>query len=505
MKRITLSLLLLLSAAIVAAGTIKLTDRTALNQSAYKLMEYQHTHMSDPDVYFSLGNIYSALVDGEHPIRDYNELKTELYNIALFYGNCLHYAQGTNTFKSELYQSVPHQGKYPTYEDLTGYLTPRIEQARQAQKDVESLYHAYIALRDNIDRCRVLFSRFSEQFPREKEAHLLMEATGALNDLTHLRLCADSLNGHISAYLSALTQYPIPDYSPSFSWQEIRLYRVDGLTDINLLDNEIALWDYSSWVKSFIYQQQTLYQDYYQTLDEVHSHSDYEYILNLINRMDYESFMYSYISTLLYARQSQRAAQDSLWYQTPSEDFLPNALEVMYDQYRLLENAQVEYQLLTKRMDANQLSKYQHLLNKWQIPTVDAVRRSATDYVEQCHSNYAAMSERIAGTIETGTFSSYYNEFTEETITLSQLEEWGVTDYGTVVRVLPVADHYLAFYANGSTIAFYSQPEVEERLGRLNTYSEHSTTKDAYVLHGNTIAVVGVDHVQFIDYQGKIK
>jgi hypothetical protein len=85
--------------------------------------------------------------------------------------------------------------------------------------------------------------------------------------LERLRRTADSVDQDILSYQQALALDTIPGYAPVFRKEAIELYRLDGLTHTDFLQNDIALWDYSAWVKKFLDEQVTVYESLYRDLN----------------------------------------------------------------------------------------------------------------------------------------------------------------------------------------------------------------------------------------------
>jgi hypothetical protein len=145
---------------------------------------------------------------------------------------------------------------------LENYIRPRLEDIKHRQTACDSIHNTFIRMVERYNGCQALFEAFLTQYTREKTAHLqLQDEQRSL--LTQLQRKADSLDLDILAYQKALGLQTIENYSPVFRKEEIVLYRLDGLTHTDFLQNDIALWDYSNWVARFLKEQKEVYEQLY--------------------------------------------------------------------------------------------------------------------------------------------------------------------------------------------------------------------------------------------------
>lgn len=233
-------------------------------EAIYTLMDYQAWFPENAAVYFHLGNLHYDLLPTRDPIRHYPELRSLLYQSRLYYGNCLHFAKDQKLAGWQ-YSSISEGQKKIEYEQLERYIRPRLEEVKRQQTACDSIHHSFCRMADRYNRCRTLFSSFLEKYTREKTAHLHLQHNERLL-LLQLRQAADSLEDDIRIFKQALALQPIPGYQPVFHKEEIVLYRLDGLTHTDFLQNEVALWDYSLWVRRFLDEQTTVYEQLYTDL-----------------------------------------------------------------------------------------------------------------------------------------------------------------------------------------------------------------------------------------------
>ncbi len=238
-------------------------------EAIYLLMAYQQDKPEHANVYYQLGNRCYGLLDGRDALHNYRELSELLYRSKLFYGNCLHFAKDQK-LPGWQYAEIANGEKKIEYAALESYIRPRLAEVARRQTACDSIHRSLYRLVEQYNSCQALYSRFLTQYTREKTAHLELTAAQR-TELEQLARESAGLKELIDAYLGALALDPINGYDPAFRWQTIELYRLDGLTSSDFMNNDIALWDYSSWVGQFLREQKDVYERLYKDVD-----SEYE-------------------------------------------------------------------------------------------------------------------------------------------------------------------------------------------------------------------------------------
>jgi len=234
-------------------------------EAIFELMDYQYWKPELPAVYYELGNRCYDLLPTRDPLHHYTELCTLLYQSRLFYGNCLHFAKDQK-LPGWQYSEIANGQKKIEYAALEAYVRPRLKDIERQKTACDSIYHTFCRMSDRYNRCLTLFSTFLGAYTREKTAHLQLQPEER-EMLLNLQREADSLEADIAAFQQALALQPINGYSPVFRKEEIVLYRLDGLTYTDFLQNNIAIWDYSKWVSRFLDEQTEVYEQLYADID----------------------------------------------------------------------------------------------------------------------------------------------------------------------------------------------------------------------------------------------
>lgn len=230
-------------------------------EAIYLLMDYQQWKPEMPGVYYELGNLTYDLLPTRDPLHHYSELSTLLYRSRLFYGNCLHFAMDQK-LPGWQFEPIARGEKRIEYEQLNRYIRPRLEEVERQKIACDSIHHSFVRMTERYNRCHTLFADFLSRYTREKTAHLNLLAEEQ-QTLLALKQAADSLETDIQQYQGALTLQPIPGYEPTFRKETIVLYRLDGLTYTDFLQNDIVIWDYSRWVTAFLREQHEVYDVLY--------------------------------------------------------------------------------------------------------------------------------------------------------------------------------------------------------------------------------------------------
>lgn len=490
-------------------AVVAMASEEASHKEAYQLLEYQYWHPQEHLVYLKLGNLYELFYPAEHPIRDYHELQTDLYNIKLFYGNCLHYAKDQN-LKQDEYLQIPHAGKRTTYEELDKELRKRIDSAKEKQRLSSELYEAYYKLYAHYDLCRTLYTEFAETYPREKNAHLLLDDAHLLL-LNNLSKLTDSVRMDIQNYEKALRAYPIDGYSPVFRWENIALYRIDGLTKTEFLQNDIALWNYQDWVNHFLAEHNSLYRDYYLDIrKELTEYKSDERLLNTIARLDYGSFMQTWFAIRQGARQVEEASRKDIL-MASSDDYLETVLPYVRLQKEHVKTLYEQKTQLLRQVSDSEFSKYQSALETSGYGSCAKIVEDASAQLDKADVWYDAICHSVVehANLSVSPFELYTNDFTGEKITLDVLSKLGITNEGKVIAVIPVGYSYMAVLDSYKTIMFdtervygaYQSFEVAIKKGTHLT----NTVLTSYKMSSNTIAIILDSTILFVDNQGILK
>lgn len=484
------------------------------HQAIYRLEQYQLAHPWFAGVYYHLGKANEELLPNIHPILNYEFLGRTLYNARVYYGNCIHYAQNS-PLKNEDFVGLPKKGKHIEYADIVTFSRQKLDYIKQTKVLVENLYACYYRMVERYSECRRMFTNFCELYPGEKQAHLQLQP----NDialLNHLTNQFDSLQMDIQAFESALAEYPIKNYHPKFIFNDIKLYRLDGLTHTNFMDSTIHLWDYGTFAKQFLQTQHNDYLTYYHTIrkeyqaienatQQIRNGSKQAIktnaiLTNYINKMDYASFMVPLTQIQQLCAEMINCYAQGLLLENDStlqQEDIEFALNILYEKYLERGLGKDYLSMLESRISNTELDKYKHVFNA--DTTTQAILILAQDRLQLTDSIYCEISKQFYQTLDKHItpFEQYIDVLTDVVIHAHQLPQ----SNAEVVSVLPIMEGYLIVYADGTL--WVINPKLDPV--RQFEYKHNTPIKSAYKLSGNTIAIVTPTYISYIDNQGNLK
>ena len=515
MKRLCYSIVIIwlqafsigLSAQDLFIETLERANRATPQEAIYLLSAYQQNVPELAAVYFQLGIRYFQLIRTEHPIRDYDEFHRNLSYTRNNFDKCLQLAS-SQALKTPHYAGLPIMGKKPEYAELVQYIRLRLEDVKKVESQSEKLHQSYCQLVSRYNGCRALYTSFAERYSDETTAHLQLTAADR-EELMALQAKADSLNQDIEALQAALATFPVEGYTPTFKWTEIQLYRVDGLSYTDLLQNDIALWDYAKWARQFLTSQE---QDYTALYDAI----DIEYgllnralvqwqregrskiqpddsLLIKIDHFAYRSFMRDLMETMQVTISLWQDAKDSLFtgIGEASDGYMAQALDVIArEEHTLAQVHALTEQMQQKLNDPNALTPFKGLLQKWHLANADSLKalgkRLENNAKEAYSSSVRLFAQRITPTLNP--FDVYVNEITGAKFTKKTLK---FTLEDAIVTVLPVEEHALLVLRNGTCLVC----SMDGALLRTLQHEEITDVLTAYKQSSSTIILISADRI----------
>ena len=482
-------------------------------QALFQLEQYQLQHPQFAGVYYHLGKHSEELLATIHPILNYDYLSRVLYNARVYYGNCIHYAQNSS-LKDEDFVGIPTQGKKIAYEDIVRFAREKMNRVKQIKTQVDNLYNNYNRMVERYSVCRRMFTEFCELYPSEKQAHLrLQQQDVAL--LNQLAMQFDSLRLDIKAFENSLQQYPIEGYHPTFIYNKIQLYRLDGLTQTNFMESAIPLWNYGEFAKQFLTKQSDEYDTYYQAIeheyrcidDAIHKVKNgkkqaikiNKILTNYINKMDYASFMEPLTQIQQMCAELIQCHAQGLFLPNDSiiQEDIELALNTLYEKYQKKKTTCGALEVLQSRVTDIELDKYKQVLGS--DTTIQSILTMAQQRLEMADSMYSEISKQFYDAIDEtlAPFEQYRDALTDMVIFAHQLPQ----EEADIVSILPIGEDYLLVYANGVFIVINPQLESIRRF----ECKQHLPIKAAYKISGDNIVLVSPSCVFFVDQQGKEK
>jgi len=396
------------------ADMITRTANLPAYEALFHMLAYQRFHPDQAPVYYRMGDVVYNMLPGKDALHDYEERAELLYKGRLFYGNCLHFMGGKMP-RNEAFPTVQPAGKKVEYEDVERYLRGRLDTLKRWRVETDTLHDRFYRMVDCYEQCRQLFLAFMEKYPSEKLAHLCLteEDRDALQQLS--RMTRD-FQQEKKLFLEALNASPIQRYNPQFRSVGITAYRLDGVTSSDFLNNDIPLWDYATWVTTFLQVQQTTYQVMMRELVQEHTMIDHGFdrfrqgmpvqievnplIAFRLELIDYNSPLATFLRVEQLVAETTLQAQDSLTTEAQLPDAeLSSRITASIEAQQRLAETESTLRTLQQRIDESTARKYAFFLKQTGIPSVeDLVSKAEQAYsfqteltrqIEQQLSNYA--------------------------------------------------------------------------------------------------------------------
>lgn len=354
------------------------------NEAVHQIEPYLQLFPKDPAPYYYIAELNFNMCPLLNPLCENNELRTRIYNVRLYFGNFKHFAEHTSQKASD-YPMIKTSRKTINADSIYLIVDEKLKKIESIDIRTKKLYDNFYNMVNQYNRCLQIFSDFTSNYQREKNAHLLLSD----NDYTllkQLKAIADSLPQNIELFQAALKAYPISGYQPDITFQSINLYGLEGLTSTNFLRNNIVLWDYADWVNTFLMEQNTTYSTIYHDIIFALSDSSAQapdwILLNRIEQLDYHSTMtplvcmHQLVSSTRYLAENPILTIDSL----PETEFFKVSTLLQ----RAEENDSlyaINAQLLTQSLSEENIKKYIPVMKSmhW-TNTTDITKATAADF-----------------------------------------------------------------------------------------------------------------------------
>lgn len=148
----------------------------------------------------------------------------------------------------EYYVGLIDPGITPSYAQLSSFIDNEVQQLEIFIEKFPALYASFTNSVEKYDEAVKTFANITGTYKSLKELYLLYDGNLA-NDLAGLKESYDSTKVYFNDYLEQREGFEINAVKQQYSEKPIEIYRMDGLvTQVNFLQEQISLWDYSAWV-----------------------------------------------------------------------------------------------------------------------------------------------------------------------------------------------------------------------------------------------------------------
>lgn len=382
------------------------TEGMPAYEALFHMLAYQRYHPEHAPIYYRMGEVVYTLLPTKDALHNYDERAELLYKARLFYGNCLHFLGGRMP-RGESFPTITPEGKRVEYADVDAYLRARLDTVSRWRAETDTLHDRFYRMVDCYESCRQLFLAFMEKYPSEKLAHLCFTDEDRMS-LLRLDTLTRQLEQDKQLFMEALGISPVPYYAPKFRQVDILVYRLDGVTSSDFLANDIPMWNYAGWTRSFLDVQQHTYQTFMRSLVQEHTmlNAGMErfrqgqivqieadpLMANKVERFDYHSPMSTFIRLEQMVATTTMQAQDSLVADEQIADAeLSGRITASIEAQQRLAETQTLLRDLKQGVDEYTARKYAFFLNVTKIGTVDGLLKIA----EQAVTFQESLTRRI--------------------------------------------------------------------------------------------------------------
>ncbi|MBO4603572.1 MAG: hypothetical protein J5651_10485 [Salinivirgaceae bacterium] len=247
---------------------------SALSQGKYKDVYESIRHQSDNEAYqtlqefsrlknnshcaslYKLGIILERRVAGYDPFLQESAVERAVYDMELYFGMAkFNFNEKVARQDGQFFDDVIHtdkskEGKTPDFleisEDIDTHLKNATIYKNYFDNNKQNLYKAV----GNYNECISIFNDICQRNSKLKDLYFMVDDK-LEKQLETLQHNFDSTLFYLGKLQKSLTEFPMLNYKFNYRLNPIVVYRMHGLTQANFLAEEIQLWDFASWIKTF--------------------------------------------------------------------------------------------------------------------------------------------------------------------------------------------------------------------------------------------------------------
>lgn len=217
--------------------------------------------------YYQMGLITQRLMRRYDPFVESTKVAQSISDAKTYLSLTLHtFNEKEARRNKDYYKASPEPW---TYESIRQDVEARLADVEEYKKHFEQNVEYLTASIRKYNACITTFGKINEQNSRLNDLYFLVDADLRQN-LKDLQLNFDSTRYYLDQLKHSLEAYPMSGYKISYTLQPIPVYRLNGLTSSNLLSDNAALWDYTSWVNAFNRMLNTDVAFLYNKTEEIH-------------------------------------------------------------------------------------------------------------------------------------------------------------------------------------------------------------------------------------------
>lgn len=235
-----------------------------LNQSQLQ----QNQTIERSNLYFQLGTLAYDLAQTFDPLAQYNDYisyatKADEY-LRLFIQQ---FTESDVKRDNEFFQGIEAADKKLTFAEVYDFVNKKIEINKENIRQTQKLYNAYNGLNRNYTIAQNTYKILCDKFINIKDAYLLID-----NDIEtkmyDMQTAFDSVLHYYDAYKTLFDKNNIKAYTNvEVTFEDIIIFRVDGLSTANFNSPKTTVWDYGAWAKQFLNNVEAFASVYQEVID----------------------------------------------------------------------------------------------------------------------------------------------------------------------------------------------------------------------------------------------
>ncbi len=221
---------------------------------AYSLLfDYQNINPEFINTYFQLGNISFFWALKSDPFKDLEQTEYYIHNTKLFYGLALGKLKTQEKDaqrNSKYYKNTAKLQSYKKLDNLivSKYISDKLDSINNYSTAVHKSVYLLNKTVATYKKTVALFTNIITSHPNITDLYLIQQDS-ILKSTNKLILLYDSTLYYFNELKKSLKSYPILNYKQKIYPQQIKTYRLQGLTKTDFLNNKIIIWNYKKWAQ----------------------------------------------------------------------------------------------------------------------------------------------------------------------------------------------------------------------------------------------------------------
>ncbi|HWA35871.1 MAG TPA: hypothetical protein VG737_17130, partial [Cyclobacteriaceae bacterium] len=215
------------------------------------LKKYLKENTDNPNAYLFMGFIYQDKSSHLDVLKDTRQLVSQIDSAVLFYDKAYKSITEKELNKNEEYYQVYSRrdlrtGKFGIkLSDVQLDLENRMKIKERATQILALKAH-FVAAENYFLKAQKLFLEIQKAYPGQKELYLRADDPTIAN-LTRIANLYDSCHLSFNEYKAASQALGKTGYNQDLDPQEIKEFKVDGVTPVDFYHDDLKIWDYKRW------------------------------------------------------------------------------------------------------------------------------------------------------------------------------------------------------------------------------------------------------------------